>query len=328
MTENLFYEYAIIPDAFDSRFIASNPTLGVILVQMLKGIRENGMIADLDNGGWRNLVSEKIKEIENPKTKDSLMHCLSLLADRKRLNFYPPSSKKPVNDEDWLALAREAHKRISFNGIIACKKTLESCHSENSCQIDVLDVLDSSQWNKRRRTLTLETNTIYYTPVLEPILRHARKLTIVDPHFTPHESRFLEFLNICIKQMGRAWPSIRRKIIIHCGNKNFKTETNPERIRNWELKIKELTSEHERKNISIQVFLRGRRKDGRRFHDRYIFTDQCCVEIPLGTDTNEGISQDNTTWALLENDDMDKKAMEIRPDSKVFECFGNLEIII
>lgn len=332
MKKAIFYEYAITPDVFDADFIRNDPRLEVVLVELLKGISRNGMIANLNKGKWLTHIKQnQLPSIASSDLREKIIRCLTLLDDRHRIVRHPKSSSRDAfNYIDWLMLAMMSHENIKFDGIIATRNLLVK--SGVSCDefIDAQKCLDSPQWESRRTTLELSNCEPYYRPVLDPILRHARSLTIVDPYISPHEDKFVKFLKICIDQMGQrnGLPTLSGRIQIHAGNPGNDrrhAESPSERLTSWEATIKGLcaTIPH---NHKITVFLRDQIYRGKRFHDRYILTDQCCIVIPLGTDTYDETAS-STTWCLLDHEDMSLKAQEIDPAVKTYTVLDQRQII-
>lgn len=326
MTQSLFYEYAITPDVFDARNINADPRFEIILPELLKGISENGMIANLNKDGWiKHLRRNGLTAVASIELKDRLLRLLSLLEDRHRIVRHPKAANgDPAIDLAWLKLAMESHGHIKFDGIIATRELLE--RSGESCNefIDMLKLLHSPQWESRRRTLTLQSCEPYYRPVLDPILRHAKSLTIVDPYFSPHTSKYLEFLKICIYQLGRRGQStLPGRIRIHTGDPSTdqnRPEAASDRLLSWERCLKAVypsSIPHK-----IEVFIRKKKGPGKKFHDRFILTDQCCIEIPMGTDTFDATTPNSTTWSMLDYEDMQVKAQEIDPAMRVYELLA------
>ena len=110
MSQRLFYEYAITPDVFDARYISGDQRLEVILPVLLKGIIENGMIANLNKDGWiKQLRGNRLPAVTPVKLKDQLLSLLSILDDRHRLVRHPKSPfGDPDNDSKWFAIALES----------------------------------------------------------------------------------------------------------------------------------------------------------------------------------------------------------------------------
>ncbi len=331
MQERLFYEYAITPDVFNDEYITADPRLEVILSEILKGICKNGMIANLNKDGWvKHLENERIPALSDMELKDRLLRLLKCLKDRNRLVRHPKAQHgDPSLDSDWLALALESHTHIKFDGIITTRSLIETSPIECAEFINCLQSLNSPHWESRRHTLTLQSCEPYYRPVLDPILRHARSLTIVDPYFSPHHPKFTNFLRICLDQLGKRGQSVLpARIHIHTGDPNtdiYNPQTENDRLHAWEQCLKILCKPYT--PHKIKVFLRKKKVSGKKFHDRYILTDQCCIEIPMGTDTFDLSTPHSTTWSLLDHEDMQFKAQEIDPAMGVYELLAERLLI-
>jgi hypothetical protein len=320
VNQSLFYEYAITPDVFDPAYVASDPRLEVILIQMLKDICENGMIADLHDGYWSETVRLRLDAITSSSLKDRIQTLFNRLKDLNRFVLHPKTENSIINsDIEWLKLAINSQ----VDEIISSHRVIEQLDKTAIRIINALEILDSAPWSNRRRTMTLKTNEAYYRPVLEPILRHARSLTIVDPYFSPHKDRFINFLKLCLEYLGKRGEGkiLPGRIIINTGDpaketklRDAPTEDIKQRKDAWKRKLIELTKDipHE-----FNVHFRTNGKNGgAKFHDRYILTDQCCIAIPLGTDTCSDNTSTTTTWCFLDHQDMLLKKKEIIDPNK------------
>lgn len=327
MTQRLFYEYAATPDILDAGYLAGDPRLEVIIPEFFKGICENGMLANLNRDGWiKHVENNCVPSIPILSLKDDIKRLLSKIKDRNRLVRHPKASDgEPVESLQWLKLALESNALIKFDGIVSSKSLIQNSSIECDEFIDCQKILGSTQWESRRRTLNLQSCEPYYRPVLDPVLRHAKSLTIVDPYFSPHVPKYVDFLKICIDQLGkRGRDTLPGRIHIHTGDPSMdfnNAQSVSERLASWEAKVKSLfpgQAPHK-----IKVFIRKKKDGGKKFHDRFILTDQCCIEIPMGTDTFTSSTPNSTTWSLLDYDDMLMKAQEIDPAMGVYDLIGD-----
>jgi hypothetical protein len=100
------YEFAITPDLFDASVANSDGRASVILVELLRGIAENGLLANLNKDRWLRHVTEKRTTTLSPALKDKVLTCLSALHDRNRMVRHPKRvAGDPLNDKEWLNLA-------------------------------------------------------------------------------------------------------------------------------------------------------------------------------------------------------------------------------
>ena len=328
MDNSLFYEYAITPDVFHGDYISSDARLETILSEMLKGICDNGMIANLNRDGWIKLINnDRLQTIKSPNFKDKLITYLNTLHDRNRLVRHPRATQgDPSTNLEWLDLALESHRRIKFDGIIGSCPVISASDVTCADFIDALSVLDSAKWMGRRRSLSLTSSEPYYRPVLASLLRHAKKLIIIDPYLSPHILKYKNFMKICVEQMGhRGASQLNGRIQVHVGDptdkyRNRYPESVEARLNAWQKCIKDLFPQpipHK-----IMIFIRKQKIDGNRFHDRFILTDQCCIGIQGGTDTYDNSTPNSTIWTLLDYEVMQEKASEIDPVTKVYETLG------
>src|SRR5262245_24601346 len=85
----VLYEFALTQDVFDADMIEDDPVHGVTLVQVLRGMCDNGMIANLHRDKWiKHLQEERIPYL-SPSLKDKILVCLTTLNDRHRLVRHP-----------------------------------------------------------------------------------------------------------------------------------------------------------------------------------------------------------------------------------------------
>ena len=55
----MLYTYAITPDVFEASPISEENREGLIAVELLRGIQQNGVLADLHNGQWLSYVRRR-----------------------------------------------------------------------------------------------------------------------------------------------------------------------------------------------------------------------------------------------------------------------------
>jgi type IV secretory pathway VirB2 component (pilin) len=115
----VLYEFAITPDVFNRADFDAQPEIGVILVELLRGLRDNGLVANLHKDRWGVHVSTDMLPQLPLGLRDKLNTCLALLRDRHRLIRHPASADgNPATDLDWLNLALVSHARIPLRGIV------------------------------------------------------------------------------------------------------------------------------------------------------------------------------------------------------------------
>ena len=73
----MLYEFAMTPDLFDASVANTNGSASIILVELLRGIAENGLLANLHKDRWLRHVTEKRTTTLSPALKDKVLTCLS-----------------------------------------------------------------------------------------------------------------------------------------------------------------------------------------------------------------------------------------------------------
>ena len=246
----LLYEFAVIPDVFDCSVLKDAQSLeSVSVVHFLRGLSENGLLANLYKDEWYKDVERWICQLPQ-ELRSQIKVCLNRLSDRHRLVRHPKRGKKPSHVSDWLKLGMISHETNPFHGIVLEKELMESCTLTDDALIELSQVLNSSRWHDRRRSLTLRKCKDDYRKCLTPILRYARALTLVDPYFNTKDSRFFDTIKLCSNLMGRR-PGLDRlqgRIHIHVDKKKQRLEEDEgsgsrpykEYLDSWEDKLRTL----------------------------------------------------------------------------------------
>lgn len=96
----MLYSYAITPEVFEAWAIKDSNREGVIIVELLRGIADNGLLANLQTGTWLTHVRrQQDTDTESPELRDKINTCLSTVYDRKRLIRHPNASPRSDDDE-------------------------------------------------------------------------------------------------------------------------------------------------------------------------------------------------------------------------------------
>jgi hypothetical protein len=326
----VLYEFAMTPDVFETSVVDGDPTLGVVLVQLLRGMCDNGLIANLHRDRWARHVKEDHLTRLSPALRDKVIACLNTLHDRHRLVRHPRRMQgDPTADGEWLELALESHRRIPFHSIILSKALLSECGDSNIVLAELSAALDSPQWQSRRRSFTLTKCDADYRAALAPILRHARTLTLIDPYMSCCDSRFFNTVKICIDLLGQRGHAVLPACIhIHAGNPQD-IYYHPESVVNclsvWEQYLRPLMDTQHPHHF--KVFLWEAYPGRETFHDRYILTDQCGISIPSGLDCRVDSAPNSTTWSLLDEEDRKRRLQDFDPATSSFRLSGERDVL-
>lgn len=322
----MLYEFAITPDVFNRADFDAQPEIGVILVELLRGLRDNGLVANLHKDRWGVHVSSDMLPQLPLGLRDKLNTCLALLRDRHRLIRHPASADgNPATDLDWLNLALVSHARIPLRGIVLSQNLQVAYGIANPDLIVLPNVLESPQWLERRRSLTLSMIEADYRNVLTPVLRHAKSLTLIDPHMNSQEVRFRRTVSLCCQLMGqRGYVRVPGRIDIHVAFRNQEPDgrTANNYLNQWQQTLVISNGGHGHR---IRVFLWDWNAGAQGMHDRFIITDQCGISVPGGLDCRDPAYTTETTWTLLDEQDRVETLQKYDPAGSPFRLVASRE---
>ena len=324
----MLYEFAMTPELFDVSVVDTGNSAGVILVEVLRGLAENGLLANLHKDRWLRHVTDDRAATLSPALKDKVLACMSVLHSRHRLVRHPKCmAGTPSTDEDWLKLAFESHDRIPFHAILLSQALMDSCDRACGAFVEFLGCLDSAQWNgRRKRTSSLTKSDADYRFALAPILRHAKSLALIDPYLNSQESRYFDTVTICSNVLGqRGHARLHGRIDIHAeaGKQKPYGQTVANYLTAWEQKLRPLITTD---NHRFRVFLWESLPRSESMHDRFILTDQCGISTPGGLDCRTYSHANNTDWSLLDEDVRLRRWNDYDPPVSPFNLLGNIEI--
>jgi hypothetical protein len=295
------------PDLFDASVI-NTENGGTILIQLLRGIGENGLLADLNKSKWSTHISKRMQDL-SPPVKDRVQACLKVIADRHRLVRHPKaSSGDPMNDQAWLNVAFESHKQIPFHAILLSQELLGACGHDTDRLVEFFSSLDSEQWeHTRNRTLNLAQTESAYRNALSPVLRYAKVLKLIDPFFSPGKRDSVNTLALCYELLGQRRGCPRGgRIEIHADA--TKLNLYGDKIGSYFDLWKEKLTPYLDSNLhQVHVFLWSSSDGPESMHDRFILTDQCGISCPGGLNCKSHPHANSTDWSLL-----DEKVRELR----------------
>lgn len=321
----MLFEHAITPDLFDSKFLETVDPDGTKLIEILRGLVQFGLLANLNKGSWIRHVKERTNTL-SPTTKEIVLRYLSSLHDRNRLVRHPKSvTGEPSTDCDWLKLALVSHDRNPFHAIILSQTLMDNCGCASSKFVEYSVSLYSSQWNDcSRRTLTLSKSSTDYRSNLAPVLQYARKLALIDPYMKC-SNRYIDTISICSNLLGdRGHNRLEGQIEIHAAANNQNPHRNVDDcLAEWKRKLQPLANKDGHK---FKVFLWESKPGSGSMHDRYILTDQCGLLIPGGLDCREHSDPNSTNWSLVDENVRCERWENYHPSTSPFDLSVRTEI--
>ena len=219
----MLYHYALIPDIFRSELLIKRPSAQVVLKQLLRGLCDNGLIANLHTDAWVKHIDADLLPLMPPTVQDCVRSCLRTLKDRSRLITCAPTPYSPdvlTNHEDWLDAAVAVHNQTELQGIVLTQALMDRYGLANPAFVELSQVLDSPQWLARTHSLTVSMVQPDYEKALTPVLCYAKTISLIDPYMTCHERRFFDVVEMCARRLGkgRHRPDLSRIITIHSGD--------------------------------------------------------------------------------------------------------------
>jgi hypothetical protein len=329
----MLFEYAVTPDIFDFDLLNENAELSRKLIEFLRGLLENGMVADLDKGKLsRHIQGDRIGALSH-SLRERILPLLNLLHDRHRFVQHPQTAiTDPRDDFCWLEAALESDRRVPFQAVVVSQKLQAACEEQGDHVIDLAELLDLPLWEPHKRSISLSRTPAAFRQALAPVLRHAKRVHLVDPYLLPFETRRLDAVRLCFELTGQCqFDRLPGSIVMHAGNPTdlrgrsqsigMSTE---ELLKQWEAAVRPLADEFQH---SCEVNLWRTRIGGQRFHDRYVFTDQCGIAMPSGLDFRIEGDRDFTTWVLLDHDVWTRRLADYARQSRVFSYYGSVRIL-
>lgn len=307
-------QYAITPDAFEAAVIKEMTPPGVVLTQVLRGLCEHGLLANLQGGDWFREISRHTRDPAMPRDAwNRVEACLKRLHDMNRLVLHPRSSHG-AGDEDfrWLKSALDRQVAASepcFDAVFASDLVLGCSDIKDEAIIPLSKALECPQWEGRQQSGTLLKTESALQKELRPFLRYARQVVLIDPYMTCRNDRFFNTVQYCADLLGKAHGTqVPGRIVIHAGDPMAfgpveHRESVTQRLDRWQEALQPVVSHW---GHAIQISLWGRKPGGPNPHDRFIITDQSAVSIAGGLDflPDDQASRANTTnWSVVPHAD-------------------------
>ena len=328
----MLYEFAITPDTFDAQNYETHRQNEVSIVQLLRGIIENGLIADLHKGKWLEEVFETRLSALPPNLRDEIKSCLILLNDRNRLVRHPKCNPSPAQNQDWFNLLLNSDGTIKFYGIVLG----DDLFLENALTDDRFTILENSLnsnfWLARRRTLDLERKEETFRNVFAPVLRHAKTLDIVDQYINPVDEKWTKTVKLFSDLMGRrCGDRLTGRIRIHTNEDQISNAGTAEArnpayyLDKWRTFLKPLNQADKH---TFEIVYWRVKSGGEPFHDRHIITNQCGISVPNGLDLPNRVNPGTTDISLLDEDVRLKRLAKFTFATSVYETRNEWQIKI
>lgn len=306
----MLYHYAITPEAFEHSAITEMRPAGVVPIELLRGMCDSGLLADLDAGRWMTQVRRNQQQDGiPPSVKDHIDSCLKVLSSRNRLVRHPAGSVAYETDDfRWLKWSIERNLVCQFAAVFSSDAYIELSQMTDEVLVPLSAALHAGRWIGRQRSVRFVKTESNLRRHVAPVLAYAQKLTLIDPYMSCRKERFFHTVQHCADLLGKRDGRQQRGLVhIHAGDPqndpdSSHRESSNDRLRRWGEELRPVIA---RWGHRFEVFLWKNIAGGKTFHDRYLITDQCGVRAPGGLDFVDDATRANiSSWALLEHDEI------------------------
>jgi hypothetical protein len=298
----LLDEYAITPEVFIQDSYASVELGRERLLNLKDLLIQEAVTRDFRGGDWYNQAFSGQNTL-HPNGKE----LLKKIKQQGRIRSTPPlTSNVPVSDVEWGEDAVGSHTQDPLNGVIVSDDSLPSF--QGNTIVGCLGTIRSCNWwQNRSNSIRIHKQIIDYKGALQTILETANHIMFIDPHINPTQDRYKNLLDLIVIA-GVKRP--RTKIEIHrrsyIGSGPSRTPVAPG---DWELSFsREWANSAQQHDFEIEVFI------WEDFHDRYLISNLCGIDIPYGFDveTSRDPAKLNqlTTWTRIGRDTRDSVMKE------------------
>ncbi len=257
---------------------------------------------------WKAMVYDGLNSVGEIERKKIEIY-LGRIDEKMQVRAQPA---KWDSAKSWLPNAEEEHARQSFHAIVA------GANPRKNDRVLTYDDLseDTPLWAVPREKVVFR-DAISLADAVSPILRIAKNVILVDPHFDPYKPRarntLAAFLEACLG--GRIDRSLPR-VEFHTAFKPAILDFSGECQRQLPTRIPH--------GMSLKVVRWRERGDGDGLHNRYILTERGGVRLAWGLD--EGNSAQTDDLSLLEPDVYGTRWNQYCGDQSAFDRVDDIVI--
>jgi hypothetical protein len=162
-----------------------------------------------------------------------------------------------------------------------------------------------------------------YREILKPILRHAKRIELVDPFLSLKDRNFkiVEICTVVLRDFSRV--STTRQIHLHTWEKSeYASSADAVGVLDaWADRLGDLKRQTG-VDFQFKVFRWKRQPNGARMHDRFLLTNQIGFMVGNGFDCGNGLETQTTTWGLLDEGTWQKRREELLEGKSPYELLG------
>lgn len=280
-------ELSLSPSIFFSSAFALPEVCAAHLQGMKNTLLEVALTHDLRSGGFSAATLSDANI--HPKGKELMKKMLL----KRRLCFVKPALEAtPINSTDWVREAVESHTTSPVQGIVTCG-TVKQVFRENTLVADVSNCTSAPWWARSvaRQSWNTDRSVEGYSQLLEPVLRHANSLVIIDPHFDPSVERYQVLDQLLLPLRARTeQPRVELHRVCYDGAGPNRTILSGNSIEN---RFSVLSRSLRDIGVVVDVYVWA---DG---HNRYLLTDLGSFLLGNGLDVSRSVGAQDT-WSRID----------------------------
>jgi len=288
----MIYELAITPGSFSAN--DNIPSLSSLQNLLRVVARENHLIGVVRKRLWRPAVREAIASLESP-FRENISNLVKTLNDRRRFiprQYQTNPDQPPRTDPEWLSEFLLAHDENPFDLIVTLLTTIGECDKLPNCVCAVETVLDTSLFQNYERSKRVKREASEFIKTLRSLLLYSRSIMLIDPHIDPTVQRYKRpiaaLINAAFDRGRYPAPAFFE---IH-----LKAQ---EDISLQESKIKQGLIPLMNQGTRVRVVLWTEKDIQETFHNRFILTDLCGIEVMQGLDEPKHGGPDHDDWGVM-----------------------------
>lgn len=310
----LLAEYALTPDVFDVTSYSSAEVCGLHLQTIRETLLTEALVRDLRESEWRRLLFGGTRVWHRRGTE----LVKKLAAQGRLVPFGSVLPASPVDDREWCREALGTHAALPFTGGVIVTQPLKQAF-EGEPLVSSIDGLGGAPWwAARSPSVRLRRTIADYQIQLDPVLRCANSILLIDPHLDPSRYRYRQFGDLLTRAgRRRPMPLVEIHRVAYEGSGPGRVFLAPQEI---ERRFREVLDQAVRNaDLEVEVFVWDD------FHYRHVITNVLGILMENGFDTTNDPGS-ITTWARLGRGDRDAIQREFDPASRHHVLRGRFRI--
>lgn len=321
----MLYEFALLPEVIEEAVTSPDISKQRELIGLLRQVRENAMLVDTDSDAWSKQVRQVIELVSNegPSYRAEIKMLFGQLLKHNRIVRHHLAGSQVA--DDWLRQADDIRSICRFDGIFT-SASLWSHLTELPDHYYPFppppEHVQRMDWYGKRSRSTRKCRSEFMS-VLDPVLRHAQRVDLVDPYINCENSHYKETLELCVELLSKAHTG-HPSLVIHAkaSNNNHGLNADEEWKASWTNYFQSISVS---RSLTLRAF-RWKETSRERFHNRYVFTDQGVgLSIPYGLDCHEANKASQDSWQLMDIEAAQKEWTKFT-SAPVYERVAKVEV--